>query len=128
MIQLPTVDVPCAISQTSRSSPPPPGLSWPLSKLKIHEIHRLAGDFFSTAKCLNYQPSHQRRMEKLRWPGRKGILFQLRSSPLLGRALKKSATRANFWRGATYGFSTVKKPAAVRERQPPTRYTRGERG
>lgn len=27
-----------------------------LSKLKIHEIQRLAGEFLSAAECLNYQP------------------------------------------------------------------------
>lgn len=48
--------------------PPPLDPSRSLSKLKIHEIQGLAGDFLSTTESLNYQPVFVvdgRRTEKI---------------------------------------------------------------
>lgn len=62
----PIVGVFCASSKTV--DPPPLDPSRSLSKLKIHEIQGLAGDFLSTTECLNYQPVFvvdERRTEKI---------------------------------------------------------------
>lgn len=87
----PIVGVFCASFKTV--DPPPLDTSRSLSKLKIHEIQGLAGDFLSITECLNYQPDFVvdgRRTEKIT---KEGDPFP--TSRGVTAALKKPATRAN---------------------------------
>lgn len=105
--QTPVVGVFCASSKTV--DPPPLDPSRSLSKLKIHEIQGLAGDFLSTTECLNYQPVFVvdgRRTEKIT---KEGDPFP--TSRRGNGSFEKASHAGEFCEGDR--SSTVKKAAAT---------------